>query len=62
MLKLRVGKQTKKYVLTFIRTNGRNATTRNGSNDNCHQHESKRGLHDGVIRLNDIQNLKDNTK
>ena len=62
MLKLRVGKQTKKYVLTFIRTNGRNATTRNGNNDNCQQHESKRGLHDGVIRLNNIQNLKDNTK
>ena len=62
MLKLRVGNQTKKYVLTFIRTNGRNATTRNGNNDNCQQHESKRGLHDGVIRLNNIQNLKDNTK
>ena len=57
MLKLRVGKQTKKYVLTFIRTNGRNATTHNGSNDNCQQHESKRGLHDGVIRLNNIPNI-----
>ena len=49
-------------VLTFIRTNGRNATTRNDGKNNCQQHESKRGLHDGVIRLNNIQNLKDNTK